>query len=288
MDSSISELLESDRPSQRALAVDRLRKEATPADVKAIRAAMHAEPVPLLRRQLSQILRSLERDVSTAADPPSGGTVADIRRFEEDFVHWMRHELEPGIGWLELSASDEIDNFQDSETRLAIEGLAKRLDSVEALVRASAPPRYEVLSLSEVVAEAVRISGAPHSRLLIDTPVDADDNITTAPHLFRLLLSNATRNAVEAVLEVPDGDSPVYVTAGVTPEAFWVKVSNQFVGSEFSLDDVSGTGVSAKIGHQGQGFGIMRIVAKRLGYDVSMQAEAGLAVFTLRGRRNNG
>ncbi|KGN39809.1 hypothetical protein N801_18935 [Knoellia aerolata DSM 18566] len=122
----------------------------------------------------------------------------------------------------------------------------------------------------------------------MDLVTDKNDNITTDANLFRLALSNAIRNAVDAVLDVPTDNSQVYVSADVTPSTFWVKVSNQFVGSEFSLDEVSGTGVTAKIGHQGQGFGIMRIVATRLGYDLLMQAEAGLAVFTLRGQRRIG
>lgn len=289
MDVQSLHLLRSEKPSQRSLAIDRLRKEATAADLNVLRAAMQAETVPMLRRQISHLVRALSHPIeNTPWGVTTHGPPGEMGRFEDDVVHWMRHELEPGIGWLMLAASDEIKEFEGSETRLAIEGLSMRLDSIEALVRASAPPRYEELSLSEIVQEAVRISGASEQRLTVDLVNDRPDSITTDANLLRLALSNAVRNAVEAVLEVPGGDSQVYVSADVTPNSFWVKVSNQFVGSEFYVDDVSGTGVTAKIGHQGQGFGIMRIVASRLGYDILMQAEAGLAIFTLRGRRRVG
>lgn len=289
MDNETLALLQAEKPSQRSLAIDRLRREAAPVDIRRLRAAMQAETVPMLRRQLSELVRELSRPASPPESTalPVQRSAADKRRYEEDFVHWMRHELEPGIGWLMLAASDEIEDFDNSETRAAIESINMRIDSVEALVRASAPPRFEMLSLSEVVLAAVQTSGAPEPRLSIDLPSEASDNIATDANLMRLVVSNAVRNAVDAVLETRGNDAQVYVTAGVTPDTFWVKISNQFVGAEFSLDDVSGTGVSAKIGHQGQGFAIMRIAAKRLGYELLMQADAGLAIFTLRGNRNS-
>lgn len=272
---------------QRSVAIDRLRREATPADVKVVRAALTAETVPALRRQLSQIARALDRGPSPSI-PAVAVEGRAVTRIEDDFVHWMRHELEPGLGWLTLAASDEIEEYETSETRAAIEGLSKRLDSVEALVRASAPPRYEALSLLEALQEAIQLSRVPNSRVVVDPGTGVSDVVTSDPSLLRLLLSNAIRNAYEAVLEAAGGDSQVYVTFGVTPETFWAKISNRFAGSEFSLDEVSGRGVSAKIGHQGQGFGIMRIVAARLGYELQMEADSGLAVFTLKGRRAGG
>lgn len=288
MKEDLRRLLQSDKPSHRSVAIDRLRREATPADLKALRAALTAETVPALRRQISQIARALDQWHVPLA--PLGVPAGEVDRthLEDDFIHWMRHELEPGMGWLALAASDEIEEFETSETRAAIDGLTKRLDSVEALVRASAPPRYEALSLLEALQEAVQISRVPESRVAVDTGTGGSDNVKSDPNLLRLLLSNAIRNAFEAVLEVPGGDSQVYVASGVTPQAFWVKVSNRFQGGEFSLSEISGTGVSAKIGHQGQGFGIMRIVAARLGYELQMEAEGGLAIFTLRGRRHDG
>ncbi|MFC4613583.1 GHKL domain-containing protein [Cellulomonas algicola] len=287
MKDDLKRLLQSERPSHRSVAIDRLRREATPADAKLVRAAMTSETVPALRRQLSQIARDLTREPGTATASGVPEQAGRATRLEEDFVHWMRHELEPGIGWLALAASDELEEFDTSETRAAIEGLSKRLDSVEALVRASAPPRYEQLSLLEALEEAVEISRVPKSRVALDASAGGSDNITSDPNLLRLLLSNAIRNSYEALLDVP-GDPQVYIASGVTPQAFWVKISNRFQGAEFSFDEVSGKGVSAKIGHQGQGFGIMRIVAARLGYELSMEAEAGLAIFTLRGGRAGG
>lgn len=243
MDVPTLELLRSEKPSQRSLAIDRLRKEATAADLKVLRAAMQAETVPMLRRQLSHLVRALSHPIAKApSEAPTLVATGELGRFEDDVVHWMRHELEPGIGWLMLAASDEIDGFEGSETRLAIEGLSMRLDSIEALVRASAPPRYEELSLSEIVQEAVRISGASEQRLTVDLVNDRPDSITTDANLLRLALSNAIRNAVEALLEVPEEGSQVYVSADVTPSSFWVKVSNQFLGQNSTWMTYQGPG----------------------------------------------
>ncbi|MDM8083316.1 GHKL domain-containing protein [Cellulomonas cellasea] len=287
MKDDLKRLLQSERPSRRSVGIDRLRREATPADVKLVRAAMTSETVPALRRQLSHIARALDQAHAPSTPIVVPAEEGRVTRLEDDFIHWMRHELEPGIGWLALAASDEIGEFETSETRAAIDGMAKRLDSVEALVRASAPPRYEPLSLSEALHEAIQISRVPTSRVAVDAGRGGPDGIMSDPNLLRLLLSNAIRNGYEAVLEVAGDNNPqVYVASGVTPQAFWVNISNRFSGAEFSLDEVSGRGVSAKIGHQGQGFGIMRIVAARLGYELQMEAEAGLAIFSLKGRRS--
>lgn len=281
-------LLQSDRPSHRSVAIDRLRREAEPSDVRTLRAAAIEETVPALRRQLSELVRSLDEGAASRVPFQPTAEAVDRTRLEDDFIHWMRHELEPGLGWLALAASDEIGDFEESETRAALDGLTKRLESVEALVRASAPPRYEELSLAEALQEAVQISRVQPSRIVVDAGAGSLDTIMSDPRLLRLVLSNAVRNAYEALLEVPGGDSQVYVASGVTSQAFWVRISNRFLGSEFSLDEVSGKGVSAKIGHQGQGFGVMRIVAARLGYILQMEADSGLAIFTLKGRRDNG
>lgn len=289
MDIHPLDLLKSEKPSQRSRAIDQLQRDATPADLPTLREALHGESVPMLRRQLSNLVRRLSNPIVEApAQVTALGSADEMKRFEDDTVRWLRHELEPSIGWLALAASDEIKDFEASETRLAIDGLSLRLDGVEALVRASAPPRYEKLSLSEIVLEAIQMSGASKHRLTTDLVRDRPDDITTDGNLMRMALSNAIRNAIDAVLEVPKEASHVHVSADVTPSSFWVKVSNQFVGSEFYIDDISGSGVTSKIGHQGQGLNIMRMIAARLRYDILIQAEAGLAIFTLRGRRGIG
>ena len=208
-------------------------------------------------------------------------------QFEEALVGWVRHELEPGIGWLRLAASGEIENFADSETNEAIEGLRKRIDSVEALIRTSGPPRISHVSLAEIVAVSVATSAAPPSIITVDIE-DQPDDLQTDPNLLALILRNAIANAVSAVALLPESVQRVQIAAGTAGDNFWIRISNRFEGTEFSFDEVSASGVSSKIGHQGQGLSVMRRAASRLDYSISTDAQSGLAVFVLRGCRTYG
>ena len=189
MEETALQLLRSNKPSHRWVAIDRLRHEGTVADLDELRIALQVEAVPMLRKQLSLMIRRLSSSgtkklprVQRADHPgPSGA-------FQDDVIHWMRHELEPGIGWLLLAASDEVPDFDGSETRAAIDGLWMRLNSIESLVRASAPPRLESVSLSEVVFGAVRISGEKHDRVGIDISSDKSDDILTDGDLLLSLI----------------------------------------------------------------------------------------------------
>ena len=195
------------------------------------------------------------------------------------------HELEPAIGWLRLAANGEIADFLDSETCLAIESLRKRIDSIEALGRASAPPRFELVPLGELLSDCLGASSVSAARAHLDLSSTGEGDIETDLRLFRLMMSNAIRNAFEALLELDDQELAVQISAGTTVSHFWINVSNRFAGAEFRMDEVSGSGVSGKIDHQGQGFNIMRMCATRLGYDLVLFADGGMATLTVRGRR---
>lgn len=275
------ELLASLKPSERSEAIDRLRIELGPDDLPALRAAMHNESVAALRRQLRSLVRVLERPSPGVAEPQ---TAVDIDAFQNDVVHWVRHELEPAIALLQFAARDEIDDYFTSQTRAAVDEIRRRLESVEALIRLSAPPRIERVSISEAIDAAVAGSGISWHDVRTVSEDESNDIIESDPRFLHAILSNAIRNASEAISGLSD-PTIVHVDSRVSGTSFWIRVSNRFAGTDFAFDEISGTGVTGKIGHRGQGASIMRIAAERLGLDLSMQAEAGIAVFTLRGSR---
>ena len=277
-------------PSARASAIDELRNTATPADLPVLRVALQSETVASLRRQLAALVARLEDEQQLQA---RGGATAKTESLEdltaileENAVSWIRHELEPAIGWLRLAASREIEAFSESETNRAIEGLRRRLDNAEALVRATAMPKLSEVSMTEAVSVALEAGGIPSARVVIDIDDDRPDLIVTDLRLFELVVQNAIANALDAVAQLPAGTGhTVFVSGAVTGERMWLRISNQFTGQEFAMSEVEAVGVTVKDGHQGQGTSLMRHAAVRLGYQLRLRGEAGVAELVLTGPR---
>lgn len=283
------EVLAKGGPTARAAAIDELRISATPEHLLELRAALQRESVASLRRQLGALVDHLEalRRPAVEAGDTGRSQLQDLNAIlEENAVSWIRHELEPAIGWLRLAASREVEGFSDSETNKAIQGLRRRLDNAEALVRATTVPKLSEVSLAEAVSVAVAAGGLPEDRLAVDIDDDRPDFIVTDLRLFELIVQNAVANALDAIAQLPaDGEHAVFISGGVTAERMWLRVSNQFTGQEFAMSEVEAAGVTIKGGHQGQGLSLMRHAAVRLGYQLMIRGEAGVAEFVLSGPR---
>lgn len=283
------EVLAKGGPTARAAAIDELRISATPEHLRELRAALQRESVASLRRQLGALVGHLEalRRPAVEAKDAGAGQLQDLNAIlEENAVSWIRHELEPAIGWLRLAASREVDDFPDSETNMAIQGLRRRLDNAEALVRATTVPKLSEVSLAEAVSVAIAAGGLPKDRLAVDIDDDRPDLIVTDLRLFELIVQNAVANALDAIAQLPvDGEHAVFISGAVTAERMWLRVSNQFTGQEFAMSEVEAAGVTIKDGHQGQGLSLMRHAAVRLGYQLMIRGEAGVAELVLSGPR---
>lgn len=278
-----------DSPTERARALDAIRPLATSQDLPALRVALQNESVGSLRRQLGALIARLEaqKDADRGARTVDSGPLVDLHAIlEENAISWIRHELEPAIGWLRLAASREVEGFSGSETNRAIQGLRRRLDNVEALVRATAPPKLSEASLSEVVAVAISTGGLPVDRISVAIDQDQPDLFVTDVRLFTLIVQNAVANALDAISQLRSkADHGVFVSGAVNGDRLWLRVTNQFAGREFVMSEVEGVGVTVKDGHQGQGLSLMRHAAMRLGYDLRVKAEGGVAELVLAGAR---
>lgn len=274
-------------PTERARALDTIRPIATPQDIPALRMALQNESVGSLRRQLGALIRRLELQNadSRGAGIRHAEPLVDLNAIlEENAISWIRHELEPAIGWLRLAASREVNGFSESETNRAIQGLRRRLDNAEALVRATAPPKLSEASLSEVIAVAISSGGLPADRISVVIDQDQPDLFVTDVRLFTLIVQNAVANALDAISQLRRETShSVFVSGAVSGDRLWLRVTNQFTGREFAMSEVEGVGVTGKDGHQGQGLSLMRHAAMRLGYDLRVKAEGGVAELVLAG-----
>lgn len=277
--------LRSHLPSARARAAEWFLSNATESHAPLLTRAIEVESVPNIKRLLVLAVTRARGVTSplSAADSDSAAEHEIFAEILDSLSGLIRHETEPVIGWLRRSAASDIgESYETSNTFKNIELLRRRLRGLEALAAAHRLPTWTRTSITELVREC-RPPDLPLASIV--APTSNDDVIDTDIGLFSIIVSNALLNAWEAS---PKGDEvTVRVESGVTDLDFWISIANRFDGHAFELDHVLHTGASTKSSHKGLGLSAMTLAAKRLDYEISLNAAGGTAVFSLRGRRFN-
>lgn len=285
MDPELIQNLTSPSPSDRARAVNWLKQNPHDIATRDLMRALQVETVPRVRKTLDDVLKARQtRPPGGVKAEPSSVTATEIEPNRVDLAGLIRHELSPAIGWIRLAADKEIPNFGGSETNSAIKKLQRRIDGLVTLIKEADGINSRRICLLDALMESWP---EPASRPIFSPPHDPTDvEIETDDSLFTLLLSNAYQNAIEASKE-RDGYATVNVVWGTTHERFWVRISNPFVGSSFSSEQVHRVGLTSKAAHQGQGVNLMRSAARRLGIVFHIEGQSGIATLTLTGRMPN-
>lgn len=267
-----------------------LKEELSTRERPAVLAAHSREPVPQVRAVLLQVLMRMDAGQPRQPDSASGEgsssspQVGEAVELLQDIGHLIRHELSPAVGWIELAADDEVDNYDFSETQKAVAALWRRVVGLADLASAHRQPTYERASLLELLTRAT----PPDARSLFnfDPALARDDTIQTDTSLFELFVGNALKNAADAVKTLAtDQAGTVSVVMGLEPHDFWVTITNPFSGVAFAFEDVAASGFSSKATQRGLGTRIMVLAARRLDYEFHLQGVGGIATFSLRGRR---
>jgi signal transduction histidine kinase len=254
-----------------------------------LRKAIASEEVPRVRVVLEESFRI--RDLDKAHDITQHPQISHLAQESEavkilqDLGSMLRHELLPVIGWVKYEANKEIVEFPVSKTSSMIEALTRRHAGLIALAEAHRLPQKERHSLSDLLVCCTPPS-RPKSEISIDLPTVEDDWIYTDDGLFILIVSNAIQNAFEAAASFGGLVEPlVTIAVDVSDRDFWMAISNQFDGASFTFSNVAASGVSTKMDHRGLGTRVMLLAASRLKYEINLEANGGIATFTMRGTR---
>lgn len=277
------EALSSHLPSIRMSGAEWLSTRASKPASPAILRAYQMESVPQIKRLL-KVARSAQSQVSPQASASSQDSV-DADEILMYLSGLIRHETEPVIGWIRRAAHGELaERFEESRTNEAIEALRRRILGLALLADANRHPIWSSTSLLELV----HASAPPEIRECIvsadSMSDDSDDDIDTDPGLLAIILGNALSNADKAT---SSKDRSIFVSTTLTPDTFNLQISNSFDGTSFTLEDVSSVGASTNSGGRGLGVMAMQSAAARLNYDLGLQANGGVAHFTLRGARRH-
>jgi signal transduction histidine kinase len=289
--------LSSEDYTERLAAANALSIFAKPADLAAILAARDREGSPWVQHTLDRIVASLGGEPSlVAGNGGSSGAIiasADSRDLESrvvyDVTRMVLHELSPIVGRLEVRATEELRALETSRTGEEIRRLQTLTMGLQHLAHAAERPRPIEVDLGALVREIAKRAlspfGAEVERVASFAglePLFAD----TDPSLLELVLSNAVRNAYEAVVE-SGGDSfgALVITWAATRSAYWIAIRDNGPGLSESPEKLFSTDFSTK-GHSGFGLYTAKLAARSLGGTVDLKnASGGGAIFRIEWKR---
>jgi signal transduction histidine kinase len=167
------------------------------------------------------------------------------------------HEIEPLLGSLRLAAETEIEDFEASATRRALDRLDEFLEALSRLKRAASAPKVEEFALDEIVQQCIQEARAPQEIQIrksgpLACIVEGDSGLVS------LTFANGLRNAIEATVAVGKDTArlPITVGWGTTDLEYWVSVVDVGMGFRGNIQRAFDIGTTTKMGHLGMGLAI--------------------------------
>ncbi|MEZ8198175.1 sensor histidine kinase [Vibrio splendidus] len=171
-------------------------------------------------------------------------------------ISQVLHELEPLIGGLAFHASTEIDNFVDSKTSKELQLLEETMQSFEDWIKVEQSARFTKVEISKVVHDEIASLqskfGASISSTLSESLLFETDR-----SMFRIIISNALRNAIQATGSHNFDSNPILVNAGVTDRELWVSIIDNGTGLKEEQSVLMKSKYTTKPGNRGLGLAIL-------------------------------
>lgn len=255
---------------------------AVSADRRKLRAALRKETVPWVKR-------ALERSLNKAGPVPmqeatgselSARLLAELRsKAIDEVASTIVHELSTTIGRLRLTVPTELQQYDTSKTKALIDSLAMLLNGIRNLKTAVGRADYVECDLSawcrETCQDFENAAGMIHLAGTAPFMVEID------PGLFKLAFANVVRNAVEAVLALPEGsERSITVNWGWAGHEFWLAVLDSGPGFEREPSSLVKLGETTKADHIGFGLATAKQAMQAMEGDIypSNTAEGGARV----------
>lgn len=283
-------MLSASSSHERLKAARFLARHAEPGDLVALRQAKQVESVSYVKASLDSAIRRALGVLSPApVEPDDESDVSpDVRRqirgkAVQEVARLLLHEIASPIGLAAESASREIRNWEQSDTKRHVERVQDILDAISELKVASGVPTLGDVALHEVVAEvAEREASNRGVEVMLHGPRPII--IKSDRRLLTLALANGIRNAAEATLEIdPPAREPVVVTWDQTDVDNYVTVIDRGSGLAWGPEAAFEMGTSTKRGHSGFGLAIARQAMEALGGTAELRACAtGGCEYSLR------
>ncbi len=268
---------------ERLTAARELARLATGNDVDALESARASEQDAYVRGALDRALgvargiavtqQSLEDVDEIPASP--GDELIRNPRLVEHLTKRFVHELRPLIGLARLDARDDLDEYESSATKKALDALADALRGLDTLGRAARAPQVEDFDFAGLLMDIV---DGEVTRFREAVGEDAAELLNvefagSTPAMFRgdralvdMACRNGIRNAIDASQPLVEtaGAALLVINWGTTDQEHWVSVLDSGRGLPKGRP-IYEFGESTKIGHPGVGLTIARQAAASMG-----------------------
>ncbi|PWW08884.1 MULTISPECIES: HAMP domain-containing sensor histidine kinase [Pseudidiomarina] len=256
-------------PDKQIESLKALRETATTAEKKLIKTAAEDAGAPWLKNALLDIANSNNVRTNQKVEKPDPEEVFDKDAVKSeavsDSIGQMIHELDPILGSIRIFAEREIDNFEQSKTKLELEKLIEVIEIFEEWRKAEQSPIFREVNIFGVISkEADRF--ASKSKVEIQIQVPKNLVCTTSSALLRIIISNALRNAVESSNQLTVREKhPIIVRGSATDSSIWFSVIDDGIGLQDKTELLLRSRHTTKPGNRGLGLAIIEKAVRSLG-----------------------
>lgn len=204
----------------------------------------------------------------------------------DDSIGKILHEIEPAIGAIKIIASEEIDDYINSETVKEFKKLDDLLATFEDWRKVEQSARLRKENIYEIVLDVVGVS----ADINVSLKMDKDLTFSTDRSLIRIVFSNAIRNAKESCEMLDTDEKPeIVVSGGVSDKGLWASVVDQGIGLPAGQATVLRNRQSTKPGHRGMGLPLIHKAVTVLGgsWELKESAASGAAFYFEIPRRSD-
>ncbi len=280
--------LEGDGDIQARLAAAReLSELADSQDLPRLRQLLSIERVGWIKSSLASTIEHFSGEASEPIEldddliTSEGGTVTE--RIARIFVH----ELRRSIGVLDLYASQDIRNYDQSQTAGQMQRLRELLGALKELANSAAEPKHESFDLAAVLNDIVSEQTAHEA---VEERAQRVRIANSEPQPVRsdrgkvgFIVRNALQNAIEATSSDAYEDTQIVISCGATDRDIWIAVRDFGPGLDDTPSALLRPGTSHKKGHFGIGLAIADLAARSMGGKISLRrADGGGVQFEAR------
>ncbi|MGX9257988.1 ATP-binding protein [Pantoea ananatis] len=217
--------------------------------------------IALTRLQTCKNNEELVEEVDKEQDLHKSHNIAHQKGMDE-MASMFIHELENVVGRLAVTTKKEINNYQNSQTKIQIESLRNVIEALTQIKEVNKSKNTEGVNLEQFINEivftefkdfvsAINISG----RLVLNCVCDKS--------LLRMAVVNGIRNALESSADC-NKDPEVNISWGETNIDWFIKIRDNGLGLTMPLEQLVKKKVTTKDYHLGYGLLIITKAIERI------------------------
>lgn len=255
------------RPDRQIERLKEIAENVNPEQIMIIEAAARESNQPWLSSALQDIVSSNKQGPSKPEKPYVEEAV-DLNAIRSeavsDSIGQIIHELEPIVGSIKLLARSEVNDFESSRIKNELMLLDELLETFENWKKVEQPPNYQETNLRGIIEmEWERLKTKANVDLTINISKELTFNLD--PSLFRIVCSNALRNAIEACKSPTlRTKNPILINSNRTNNSLWLSIIDDGPGLQGESEELMKSRYTTKPGNQGLGLALIEKAIKQL------------------------